>query len=35
MRLDNFVAGSRFEDVVRLYVFDKNCACWPWMHWNA
>ena len=24
VRLDNFVAGSRFEDVVRLYVFDKK-----------
>lgn len=24
VRLDTFVAGSRFEDVVRLYVFDKK-----------
>lgn len=24
VRLDSFVAGSRFEDVVRLYVFDKK-----------
>lgn len=24
VRMDNFVAGSRFEDVVRLYVFDKK-----------
>lgn len=24
VRLDNFVPGSRFEDVVRLYVFDKK-----------
>lgn len=24
LRLDNFTAGSRFEDVVRLYVFDKK-----------
>lgn len=24
VRLDGFVAGSRFEDVVRLYVFDKK-----------
>jgi abortive infection bacteriophage resistance protein len=23
-RLDNFIPGSRFEDVVRLYVFDKK-----------
>jgi abortive infection bacteriophage resistance protein len=24
VRRDTFVAGSRFEDVVRLYVFDKK-----------
>ncbi len=24
MRLDTFAPGSRFEDVVRLYVFDKK-----------
>lgn len=24
VRLDSFAAGSRFEDVVRLYVFDKK-----------
>ena len=24
VRLDTFVPGSRFEDVVRLYVFDKK-----------